>query len=100
MVPLAMEVLKKTATQFDSHLSREALRTAHSLVSAAREKRSRDMNRDLESFDNGLRALGELPPDQDETITAVSNDSLEWLTDTDLGFTDLLNLNNYYALEL
>lgn len=100
MVPLAMESLKKAVTQFNSHLSREALRTAHSLVSAAREKRSRDMRRDLESFDKGLQILGEMSQDQEETTMAASHDSLAWLTDTDLGFTDLLDLGNYYAMEL
>ncbi|PVH81275.1 hypothetical protein DL98DRAFT_458528 [Cadophora sp. DSE1049] len=100
MVPLAMETLKKATTQFDSHLSREALRTSHSLVSAAREKRSRDMSRDLESFDKGLRILGELSQNQEESTVTNSKDSLEWLTDTDLGFTDLLDLGNYYAMEL
>ncbi|KAK0118730.1 hypothetical protein ONS96_011818 [Cadophora gregata f. sp. sojae] len=56
-----MKTLEKATTQVDSRQPREALRTAHSLVSAAREKKSRDMSWDLENLDKAVRVLNGVP---------------------------------------
>lgn len=97
MIPHALETLKNAAALYNSHLSNEALRTAHALVKAARDKRKQE----LESLDRGLDAVGELPLDPSPQTSATENASyFEYNMGGDLGgFMDFLDLSNYYGNE-
>lgn len=94
MVPLAIEVLQNATAVFRSTLSTEALNTAHALVAAAREK----MNRSMQNLDHVLGVLGALPVDSDGP-RASHDGSADWLTDNELGFTELLDFDNYYEMQ-
>ena len=90
MVPAALETLKNATTKYDSHLSREALRTAHALVQAARTKRSKE----LESLDRGLNVIGSaVPSPGPQSVSSGVN--LEWSMDNDLGLSDFLDFGGY-----
>lgn len=58
MIPFALETLKNVSATYDSHMSREALRTAHQLVEGARQKRRKE----LESLDRGMDVVGSILP--------------------------------------
>ena len=90
MIPLALETLKNVTTKFDSHLSREALRTAHALVQAAHAKRRKE----LENIDKGLSVVGSAitSPGPDSVSPAVN---LEWSMNNDLGLSDFLDFGGY-----
>lgn len=95
MIPYALETLKNAVAIYDSHLSNEALRIAHALVQAARDKRKKE----VESLDEGLAAIGELPPDPSMTNGEGQNvDFLEYPLGSDIpGFMDFLDLDNFYG---
>ncbi|KAF8856603.1 hypothetical protein BDZ45DRAFT_593966 [Acephala macrosclerotiorum] len=97
MIPHALEILKNAAALYNSHLSNEALRTAHALVQGARDKRKQE----LESLDRGLDAVGDLPPDPSPQTSATDNASFfEDNMGGDIGgFLDFLDLSNYYGNE-
>ena len=90
MIPQALETLKTASTTYDSHLSREAIRTAHALVQGAREKRRKE----LVSLDCGVEALGSAsqPPDSGSTSSGVE---IEWSMDKDFGLSDFLDFGGY-----
>ncbi|TVY90682.1 Protein RDR1, partial [Lachnellula willkommii] len=56
MIPNALETLKNTVAVYDSHISNEALRTAHALVQGAKAK----MAREMASLETGLSVVGDL----------------------------------------
>ena len=94
MVSSALNTLKGITEVYDSHLSREALRTAHLLVQGARDKRSREMD----SLDRSLNTVGETPPSPSTNFTSPDVNEFQWPMDNDLGFTDFMDLSNYYNL--
>jgi hypothetical protein len=93
LVPTALETLKNATTLYDSHLSREALTTAYALVQgAAQQKRS-----GLDSLDRGLELVGELSL-SNSSLSTTPGDVFQWPMDNDLGYTDFLDLSNYFGL--
>lgn len=93
MIPSALESLKNVTTVYDSYLSREALRTAYALVKGAAEQRRAG----LDSLDRGLEVVGE-PSHSVGSKTASPGDVFQWPMDNDLGYSDFLDLSNYYGL--
>jgi hypothetical protein len=93
MVPMAMEVLKNVTTLYDSYLSREALRTAYALVQAAAQQKRTG----LDSLDISLEMVGELSQMGSSNYTSPG-DVFQWPMDNELGFSDFLDLSNYYGL--
>ena len=91
MIPSALETLKTVVETYDSHLSREALRTAQELVQGAREKKRKE----LESLDQGIEAVGgslQSPGPQ----PAASWANFEWSMNNDnLGLSDFLDFGDY-----
>lgn len=93
MVPSTLETLKGAATLYDSYLSREALSTAYALVKgAAQQKRS-----GLDSLDRGLEVVGELSMST-SSLSTSPGDVFQWPMDNDLGYSDFLDLSNYFGL--
>ncbi|KIN08103.1 hypothetical protein OIDMADRAFT_108542, partial [Oidiodendron maius Zn] len=93
MIPLALETLKNATTLYDSYLSREALTTAYALVQgAAQQKRS-----GLDSLDRGLEVVGELSLST-SSLSTSPGDVFQWPMDNDLGYSDFLDLSNYFGL--
>jgi hypothetical protein len=93
MIPSALESLKNVTTIYDSYLSREALQAAYALVKgAAQQKRA-----GLDSLDRGLEMVGELSPST-SSKSASPGDVFQWPMDNDLGYSDFLDLSNYYGL--
>jgi hypothetical protein len=90
MIPAALEALKNVATTYDSHLSREAIRTAHDLVQGAREKRRKE----LESLDQGVEVVssGLQSPGP---LSVSSGPNFEWSMNNDLGLSDFLDFGGY-----
>lgn len=97
MIPRAMETLKSATDNYPSHLSTEALQTAHSLVQATRKKRMRE----LDSLDEGLSMVGEITqPLLSNEDVIFSNRNFEWSMNNDhidLGISDFLDLGTYYG---
>lgn len=93
VVPSALETLKNATTLYDSYLSREALTTAYALVqAAAQQKRS-----GLDSLDHGLEIVGEVSLGTSSLPTSPG-DVFQWPMDNDLGYSDFLDLSNYFGL--
>jgi hypothetical protein len=90
MIPHALETLKNVTTTFDSHLSREALSTAATLVKGARDKRSRE----LDSLDQGLGILGEWSSPSRDAFS-ISNSGIEWLMDGDMNFGNMFDQTTF-----
>jgi hypothetical protein len=90
LLPLALETLKNVATTYNSHLSNEALKTAHALVQAARAKRGRE----LESLDQSLNVAADFSCTSNSS-TASGGDYFEWPMDDDLGFADFVDLGTF-----
>jgi hypothetical protein len=90
MIPAALETLKNGAVAYDSHLSREAIRTAHALVEGAREKKRRE----LESLDRGVEAISYAlrSPDPGSTSSGMN---FEWSMSNDLGLSDFIDFGGY-----
>ena len=92
MIPAALETLRNVSTVYDSHLSREAIRTAHSLVHGAREKRRKE----LESLDKGVKVIGSVPHSPTVGSGSVSSGTnFEWSMNNDLGLSDFLDFGGY-----
>ncbi|TVY22652.1 Protein RDR1 [Lachnellula hyalina] len=89
----AMETLQNVVTIFNSHVSREALRTAHYLVKVTEKKRRGE----LECLQRCLNLNAQInvatPTQTPQSDRAVEIPSFEWPTDIDLGFFDFLNTN-------
>jgi hypothetical protein len=93
MIPSSLEVLKNVTAMYDSYLSREALSTAYLLVQgAAQQKRN-----GLDSLDLGLEIVGELSQSSSSNFSSPG-DVFQWPMHNDLGFSDFLDLSNYYGL--
>lgn len=93
MIPYALETLKNITTTYESHLSKEALKTAIYLVKGARLKRSQEM----EILDEGLSIVGEFstPPVADFNL---GHSGIEWLMDDTMGFGDLFDQTPFYTM--
>jgi hypothetical protein len=91
MIPAALRTLQNATSKFDSHLSREALRTAHSLVQAARTKRGKE----LESLDIGLGVVGDFIPSPIQN-SIPSGVNFQWSTiDNEFGLSNFLDFDGY-----
>ena len=84
IIPAAMDTLKSITSTYDSHLSREALRTAHIVVQGARIKRSKE----LKDLDRALGIVGSLvnSPSRESRSDGIG---FEW--DNHLGMPDFLD---------
>jgi hypothetical protein len=91
MIPSALETLKNVSTIYDSHLSREAVRTAHDLLQGAREKRRKQM----ESLDRGVEVIGPILQSPDPGSVSSVGINFEWSMNNDLGLSDFLDLGGY-----
>jgi len=94
IVPSALEALKNVVTLYDSHLSREALSTAASLVRGARDK----INKELDSLDQGLEIIGEFSPPSTDAVRGLDS-GFEWLMDDTMGFAELFDNTPFYGME-
>ena len=93
LIPSALDTLKNATTLYDSYLSREALTTAYALVhGAAQQKRS-----GLDSLDRGLELVGEISMST-SSLSTTPGDVFQWPMDNDLGYSDFLDLSNYFGL--
>lgn len=90
MIPAALETLKNVSTTYDSHLSREAIRTAFQLLHGTREKRRKE----LESLDRGLEVIGSVSQSPG-TGSVSSGVNFEWSMNNDLGLSDFLDFGGY-----
>ncbi|TVY14243.1 Protein RDR1 [Lachnellula arida] len=86
MIPNALETLKNTVAVYDSHISNEALRTAHALVQGAKAK----MAREMQSLETGLSVVGDLAEDG-----PAANQYLEWAAWEDMGRIDYFDFGGY-----
>ena len=94
MVPITLDVMKNITDLYNSHLSKEALKTALSLVQGARDKRRTE----LDCLDRGLRLLDTIhSPAVSGFLPAV--DKGDWQTGNDMHFPDFLDLTNYYSFD-
>ncbi|KAF4635414.1 hypothetical protein G7Y89_g2683 [Cudoniella acicularis] len=91
MLPGTLETLKNIAVTCDSHLSKEALRTAFTLVQGAQLKKSRE----LDDLNRGLSAIGDLS----EAVSQASTNGFEWELGYDMGFPDFLDLENFMGFD-
>ena len=99
LLPQAMETLQSVATVFGSHVSREALRTAHYLVRVA-EKRKRKELVCLQQCLNVNAEMAGSPQTQNPVEEASSDLPLfQWPTDFDLGFPEFLDIGYSWANE-
>lgn len=87
MIPNAMKTLKNTVACYDSHISNEALRTAHALVQGARVK----MRREMESLDHGVSIVGPL--------TDESQEDLGWGLGENWGFYEYFDFGSVARLD-
>lgn len=94
----AMEILQNLSSIFNSHTSKEALRTARYLATVAEKKRRKELKflqRSLHlNIDNELEISTIIHPSESEGILDLP--AFEWPIDIDLGFGDFLNLNYVY----
>ena len=90
MIPAALETLKNVSANYNSHLSREALRTSHALVQGAREKKRKE----LENLDRGVEVIGCVlqSPGPDSVSPGIN---FEWPMNNDLGLSDFLDFGGY-----
>jgi hypothetical protein len=93
MIPSALETLKNVSITFDSHLSREAIRTAQQLIHGAREKKRKE----LESLDRGLEVLSSVSHSPGTGPGSVSSGmNFEWsMNNNNLGLSDFLDFGGY-----
>jgi hypothetical protein len=52
----------------------------------------------MDSLDQSLNAVGETPPSPSTNFTSPDVNEFQWPMDNDLGFTDFMDLSNYYNL--
>ncbi|KUJ16363.1 uncharacterized protein LY89DRAFT_782630 [Mollisia scopiformis] len=91
----AMETLQNVTTIFSSHVSREALRTAHYLVKVAEKKRRGDLG-SLQRVLNLNANMAASPVAQTPVPERFSElPSFERPTDFDLAFADLLDTTSF-----
>lgn len=91
LVYKSMETLQNVTMIFNSHVSREALRTAHYLVKAAEKKRRGELEALQRSLNLSANMLAS-PVAQTPVSDGMGDlPSFEWPTDFELGFSDLLD---------
>lgn len=91
LLPSALQGLKNVTTKFNSHLSNEAIRTAHTLVQGTRDKRRQE----LDNLDKSLESFGSPVPVLESRYDPLLSGS-EWPMEHDLGFQDYLDMTNYF----
>ncbi|TVY17515.1 Protein RDR1 [Lachnellula arida] len=87
----AMETLQNVVGVFNSHVSREALRTAHYLVKVTEKKRRGELECLQRCLNLNAQMSAATPTQTPPLDGAAELPSFEWPTDIDLGFFDFLD---------
>ncbi|TVY88094.1 Protein RDR1 [Lachnellula willkommii] len=87
----AMETLQNVVMVFNSHVSREALRTAHYLVKVTEKKRRGELECLQRCLNLNAQMSAATPTQTPPLDGAAELPSFEWPTDIDLGFFDFLD---------
>jgi hypothetical protein len=95
----AMETLQNVATRFSSHISREALRTAHYLVKVAEKRRRGELVRLQRCLNLNAEMVASAPTQNPASEGTSDLPLFQWPTDFDLGFPDFLDTDYLWANE-
>lgn len=99
LIAKSLEVLKGVAAQWDSHISREAVRTAGILVDGARAKKRKE----LENLELGMRVENEslrFDVAMGDYTGIAELDEFQWqMEEFDMQFPDFLDLATYHSTD-